>query len=106
MNKELYLKWVRMLFRWHDKLEGIADVLDINDIYETGLGDCFDEALRIFQEIYDLSDYDMDVFYDMLWDPDHITHVTVIDEESKMADKLTVDIDEFYTICIDKGRLN
>lgn len=106
MTKELYLKWVKMLFGWHDDLEKLATDLHIDDIYDTGMGRYFDTAVTLFKEAGNFDDYEMDIFFDILWDPNHQTHVTVVEAESGMADRLNIDIDEFYNLCIDKEHFN
>lgn len=104
--REVYNEWIKLIFSWHTALETMANVLHIDDIYETSVGSPFDKVVALFQERFNLSDEHMEIFYDMLWSDDHTTHVVTINLFDGTNDTLNVDINEFYNLYIDKEHFN
>lgn len=104
--KQLYMKWINLIVSEHEKIEKIANTFNIDDIYENDFGSYFDKMIEIFQITFDISDNDIDLFYDILWSDKYETHVTVIDEITGESDYITVDFDEYYDLIINKEHLN
>lgn len=107
MNKRaLYDNWVDFLLSWKTDIDDIANVLEIESIYDTVFANRFDSVISLFFQTFNFTEDMEDWFYDMLWSPDSHTSITVEDIYNHAWVNMSVDFDDFYKIFIGKEALN